>query len=220
MAQLYIDEVLSVSSLGPYYLAGLSFGGVVAYEMAQQLTAMGHQIGLLALIDSFPPGALETLPLTQRSMQKLRSWTRRFQWHWREIGAVRAGDWLTYLRRKSRTFRRKVKSRVWQIALQSYAGKENDLPAVFNDVRESNYLAFRNYMARPYPGKVTIFTASENLPSKKHLIRTVWSRVALRGAEMHEVPGDHVTLIEEPHVKVLAEKLRACMDAFRQETPP
>jgi len=32
-----------------------------------------------------------------------------------------------------------------------------DLPAVFNDVLESNYLAFRNYMTRPYPGKVTVF---------------------------------------------------------------
>ena len=111
-----------------------------------------------------------------------------------------------------------MKSRGWQIALRWYPGEENDLPATFNDVQESNRLASRNYVARPYPGKVTVFMASDQLPSNKHLLRTVWGRVASSGAEFHEVPGDHVTMIEEPHVKVLAEKLRACMDSFRQES--
>src|SRR5262249_18032828 len=55
MAASYIEEMLSMHFSGPFLLGGYSFGGVVAFEMARQLTAKGHHVGLLAIVDeSFP----------------------------------------------------------------------------------------------------------------------------------------------------------------------
>lgn len=54
MAAHYLSEIRSVQPEGPYYLGGLSFGGAVAFEMAQQLRAQGQEVGLVALFDTFP----------------------------------------------------------------------------------------------------------------------------------------------------------------------
>jgi aspartate racemase len=54
MATHYIKEIRTVQPEGPYFLGGYSLGGVIAYEMAQQLTAQGEETGLVVLLDSYP----------------------------------------------------------------------------------------------------------------------------------------------------------------------
>ncbi len=54
-AAYYIEQIRSVQPEGPYYLVGYSAGGLMAYEMAQQLVAQGQEIALLALLDPTPP---------------------------------------------------------------------------------------------------------------------------------------------------------------------
>src|SRR5207247_6318504 len=51
----FLREFRQVQADGPYYLVGACMGGVVAYEMAQQLCAAGQKIGLLALLETWPP---------------------------------------------------------------------------------------------------------------------------------------------------------------------
>src|SRR5262249_41517787 len=58
MAARYFDALRAVQPAGPYLLAGSSLGGVVAFEMAQQLLSRGHKIALLALIDTALPDQL------------------------------------------------------------------------------------------------------------------------------------------------------------------
>jgi thioesterase domain-containing protein len=55
IAAHYIKEMKEARPRGPYNLCGYSFGGIVAYEMAQQLRAAGDEVPLLALIDSYAP---------------------------------------------------------------------------------------------------------------------------------------------------------------------
>ena len=63
LARLYVEQVREEQPHGPYLLAGWSLGGVVAYEMARQLEALGEQVGLLALIDSYAHlGQVEPAP--------------------------------------------------------------------------------------------------------------------------------------------------------------
>jgi thioesterase domain-containing protein len=61
MASAYIQEIRKKQPHGPYYLAGVCIGGVLAYEIAQQLRAVGEKVALVALIDSFLPGELQYL---------------------------------------------------------------------------------------------------------------------------------------------------------------
>jgi aspartate racemase len=53
-----------------------------------------------------------------------------------------------------------------------------------------------------------------------------WSKLAAGGLEVHHVPGDHIGILKEPHVQVLAEKLRDCLEqaqaddsTFKREKP-
>ena len=56
MAAHYVSEVVSQQPDGPYYLGGFSGGGVVALEMARQLTEAGKAVALVLLFDSPAPG--------------------------------------------------------------------------------------------------------------------------------------------------------------------
>src|SRR5689334_8043519 len=63
LARTYMEQVREVQPHGPYLLAGWSLGGVVAFEMARQLEAIGERVELLALIDSYaPPGQVQPAP--------------------------------------------------------------------------------------------------------------------------------------------------------------
>src|SRR4030095_9055074 len=61
MAAHYINELRSVQPTGPYFIGGRSLGGMIAFEMARQLRAQGHEIGLLALLDTYPSGYAKLL---------------------------------------------------------------------------------------------------------------------------------------------------------------
>jgi aspartate racemase len=94
MATHYLSEIRSVQPRGPYFLGGFSFGGLVAYEMAQQLHACGEEVGLLAFFDTYPgnlkPVASSLLaslrnPSWQLLTQAGRSVRRRVRVAWRML---------------------------------------------------------------------------------------------------------------------------------------
>jgi aspartate racemase len=70
LASHYIKEMQQAQPQGPYYLMGFSFGGLVAYEMAYQLVASGHQVNLVALLDTYLTGERQLMPL-HRIIHKL-----------------------------------------------------------------------------------------------------------------------------------------------------
>jgi thioesterase domain-containing protein len=60
MASDYVEAIRGFQPVGPYWLAGWSMGGVIAFEMARQLQQQGQEIGMLALIDTGVPEAKES----------------------------------------------------------------------------------------------------------------------------------------------------------------
>ncbi|OLP20469.1 hypothetical protein BST81_00190 [Leptolyngbya sp. 'hensonii'] len=67
----YVREIRTIQPHGPYYLSGLSNGGNIALEMAQQLQAQGEQVALLALFDSYGPNGIHLLPAFPRLLSSL-----------------------------------------------------------------------------------------------------------------------------------------------------
>jgi acetoacetyl-CoA synthetase len=82
MARYSLDAVRELQPHGPYLLIGFSLGGLVTLEMAQQLTAAGEKIGLLAMLDSYPH--VSHLSRGQRARlstrQAWRGIAKRLQW--------------------------------------------------------------------------------------------------------------------------------------------
>jgi thioesterase domain-containing protein len=58
---------------------------------------------------------------------------------------------------------------------------------------------------------VTLFRASEWSIGQHPEADMGWGRPALGGVEIHDVPGDHLSLMHEPHVQILAERLADCL---------
>ena len=81
MAEFYIKEIRTLQPEGPYFFGGASFGGLAAYEIAQQLQARGHRVALLALFDTAGPGYPRLLPGTTVLRSKVYNFVRRVQHH-------------------------------------------------------------------------------------------------------------------------------------------
>jgi thioesterase domain-containing protein/SAM-dependent methyltransferase/acyl carrier protein len=73
-----------------------------------------------------------------------------------------------------------------------------------------------DYMPKAYPHRVTYFKATR-LGGRNARDPTMgWGTLAAGGVDVHDLPGDHLTVLRQPHVRVLAEKLRACLDAAQR----
>jgi len=208
MAADYIKEICAIQPDGPYYLSGYSSGGVVAFEIAQQLLAQGKQIALLSLIDTRLLDAQYT-PDLKLMNSKLYRFADRFDFHVRNLLMADAKSQLSYVldgiqQKIARAFN-KVRSKIFRDPEPSSA-------RIYRQVRETNLQAIRGYKPQMYPGRITLFMSSEEHVRSSLDSRLAWSKLAADGLEVHLMPGDHLTILRDPHLKVLAERLETCID--------
>jgi acyl transferase domain-containing protein/thioesterase domain-containing protein/NAD(P)-dependent dehydrogenase (short-subunit alcohol dehydrogenase family)/acyl carrier protein len=200
MARDYIAEVRAVQPYGPYILAGFSGGGIVAYEMAQQLTAQGEDVSYVFLLDT---------PLPHQPFKSLRDrLSIRYQDFQRE-GLALFPRWVAGKFR----YRRVVREREM---------KDESAPDMLhNNMIEDYFIAALSlYRPRPYRGPVVLLRPKLQvhyvLPDGRRLneSRNVmmedngWSAY-VTSLRVFEVPGDHDSMVLEPNVRSLAEHLRS-----------
>jgi amino acid adenylation domain-containing protein len=68
----YVKEIRTVQPHGPYHLAGLSHGGGIALEMAQQLHKEGERVAFLGMFDTYGPGGIKLLSPLPRLLSSLQ----------------------------------------------------------------------------------------------------------------------------------------------------
>jgi amino acid adenylation domain-containing protein len=221
MAAHYIKELRELQPEGPYFIGGRSLGGMVAFEMAQQLKAQGQSIGLLALLDTYPSGYAKLFRNEATLRAALARGLSRTRAHVANLRQLSVGEGFAYVIKKSRFAPRKMKSQVWRRVYQSYENLRrlceklgHPLPHAFRDIKEFNSLAVRDYAPKVYDGKVTLFWASADLRTSIDLVEG-WRALAGGGIEVHEIPGSHLDIVKEPHVGELATKLRSCLAHVR-----
>ncbi|NJO14389.1 MAG: amino acid adenylation domain-containing protein [Thioploca sp.] len=202
MADYYLKEVRTFQPDGPYYLAGLCFGSHIAWEMAQQLQVQGDSIALLALLD---PGAPIVSKLPQwAEFENLNSLS---YYIYRTIYHYRRGQWYQlysalkdFMNRRYRWFKMKLNP-------QHRRRLEN--------VMAAHQMANMNYRIPVYSGKVILFRSSEfealeNQGEGPWAKR--WSEFTTGGLVRHVIPGGHREILQEPQVRILAERLKRCLD--------
>jgi thioesterase domain-containing protein len=212
MASYYIDEIARVQPRGPYYLGGLSFGGAIAFEMAQQLHARGEAVGMIALMDTNLPTwrtyTAQRSPLFERRVYPIVAALERSYVTIRKSG-VRAylKQGLNGLKRRSQSTDRQRK----KPGLPDGLTDAELLSPALDKVWNANLIAAEKYSPRPYPGTLTMFWATGwPFPSGSDA-RLGWAEFAEGGLEVHRIPGSHDSFRYEPHVRVLAEKLDICL---------
>jgi hypothetical protein len=138
--------------------------------------------------------------------------TQRARWHLSVFRRLAPGDKLAYVLWRASALKVRVELSISKLAHQSCRRLGLALPHALPIVRAANDQANRAYVAQPYPGRVTLFRAGER-PVWLYPDRDLgWGGLAAGGLEVHEVPGDHETVIKEPYIRLLAEKLKVCLD--------
>jgi thioesterase domain-containing protein/acyl carrier protein len=200
MAAYYIQALQTLQPTGPYLLGGWSMGGVVAFEMAQQLHAQGQRVALLALLDGRIPTPDETFP--EDDSEAISLVERYFGI---SFGPM---EFLAQLPKDEQLgfVLELAKSAGLVPAELGVSQARRFVEHVRSDLR-----ATQNYGLRLYPGRITFFKASETLAGTTADPTLGWSEWASGGVEVHIVPGNHANLMYEPHVEVLAKKLTACL---------
>ncbi len=225
MAAHYVAVIRGAWPRGPYALAGFSFGGVVAFEMARQLTASGARVALLALLDAPALGSYRLLPTATNLRRVMSLQGRRIAYHVRYLSRLRRREMIDYVAGKARTLHRRARSRWWQVQFRLYSMQgrwrspgaleaAGALPDRFRNVTESLTLAARHYTPRPFAGGATLFRARDNPGTFLGDPALGWSGLVER-LEIREVPGSHLTMLREPHVRALAAELTTCLDEAR-----
>jgi aspartate racemase len=209
LAAHYIKEMRILQPDGPYFLAGLSFGGLVAFEIAQQLVAQGQQVALLALLDTYAPGAVKQLLARERISA-----------HWNnflQIGPTYILEkTIENVKGKIQRFNYQLNHSLKKICCKFYLSIGQPLPDNLQNFtfEEENQEAANNYVPQAYPGRVTLFRGMDEIAGVSYYRDPLlgWGELAVGGLEIHEVPNTHLGMLQEPHVQVLAEKLKACID--------
>jgi surfactin family lipopeptide synthetase C len=204
MAAAYIAALREVQPEGPYMLGGWSAGGVIAFEMAQQLSAQGEQVELLALIDAGRP-----VPSAAESVEDERELVRQ----------VADGLNLTLELPEDLEPDELLRRILEQARLEAKVPPDISLDEGRRLVRLNHTItqAVRRYVPAAYSGRVVLFRSSElpaDLPADAVLPPQDlgWSELVQGGVEVISVPGNHLTMVEMPQVAVLAERLQACLD--------
>ncbi len=203
MAALYIKEMRALQPEGPYFLLGASFGGLVIYEMAQQLLAQNQQVALLAMLNTNCP---------------IYSFAKRMRCH---MGHLMERGPKSYAMGVGQSVRRRLTGQETnnetrdapdpeiQKLLMKDSGVDESLVRTVMAIMaaEEQYVPLR----RVYPGKITLFWARD---AKRDFEdnRLAWRKLAAGGFEVHVVPGTHTSMREEPHVAELVAKLKDCLE--------
>jgi thioesterase domain-containing protein len=193
MSLTLVDEVLRAQPEGPYLITGHSLGGLLAYELARRLRARGHQVGFLGLADTLTP---EISIRAWGEHMALRSRLRRQ----RDRGFMRASAKLLDLAE------RELRDTLVRVGLAPSA--ENTGEEWF-DNRGADVLG-RRYRPMGQEGTLVIF-AAEASARATHSQTLGWDRVHRGPVQTHTLPGTHLSLLQEPHVGLLASTMAACI---------
>jgi thioesterase domain-containing protein/acyl carrier protein len=196
MATDYVNAIQAMQPDGPYHLVGYSFGGTVAFEVAQQIVARKGKLGLLGLLDTIEPTYIEKIDKSLSAGQRLDVYTEHLKAIFRRDGA----GYLTKLvAQKSAKAKRK---------LMDAFGRP--LPQAAS-IEESNFRAAEKYRPVPYPGRLTLFRSMERSVSGGTDEMLGWGELAGQGVEIRNIPCNHFNILREPAVKVLADEIRECL---------
>jgi thioesterase domain-containing protein len=201
MAELYLQAMRNIHPEGPYLLGGVSMGGAVAFEMAQQLHAAGEETKLLFLSDT---------PPTNYMMFNLEDDTAVLRFAVKHLLKLDDSvvDWDS-LRGQA------VETQVDRV-LEQTSDQNDSLFTLSADVLTRMILvidihqqALRTYQPQPYPGRMIFFRPAEVIGNAQlGLAEQFWLKFAQGGMEINNVPGDHLSMNFEPHVLSMADELR------------
>jgi aspartate racemase len=193
------NAVLQVQPRGPYYLFGYCFAGVLAFEVASQLTRLGESVAFLGLLDAYygPGGKLLARP-----------WIKRWTYHARRVSQ----DGMAYLGRevcyKLRALKRDLLPYARRLVRAAVGEAESQAMLLHSGRFVTAMLA--GYRAAPYPGNAVLFSGARSSPFSpraEYSQTNGWEAVIQGGVQVEEVDCGHTDIVLEPYLGEVARRL-------------
>jgi thioesterase domain-containing protein/acyl carrier protein len=230
MATDYIAALRTVQPKGPYFLGGWSFGGLVAFEMAQQLLAAGDEVALLAVLDTLAPVSANK-PSFWDGCKFILTTVSRSIWpfvvdYFRLVAAeenVQVGGIAAKFPKLNKMLNLAANflhrwnwKQAVMVSILSQESKERSwrelaIPSMFT-VFQANSQATLSYVPKIYPQRITLFRSREQLSMSNQDPTLGWSELTAQKVEVIRVPGNHLTMLRKPCVEVLAQQLKHCLE--------
>lgn len=191
LAAHYITEMCDLQPQGPYFLMGHRGGGTIAYEMSRQLVAQGREVAMLALFNT---------NLDEINNRKIIPFTQQLA----NLQRIGLGELL-----RRAKYRLKLQ---FQALRARYHPTDLSLTYKVLFVEDKRVVAATySYVTKPYSGRVLFFQAMNPLIMIKYHPETpeVELKKFVDGEiEIHEIPGDNDSMLQYPHVSIVAEAIR------------
>jgi amino acid adenylation domain-containing protein len=206
MAARYIESIIKVNPNGPYALAGFSFGGIVAFEMARQLREQGKTVSIIALLDSYVDSSYYRSSYLQKRL--VRYYDRTYK----------RVDYLIEMLTSWGAFKFRTNAKK-EYLLKKYFGV-NDTMTDQEKVAQEQFIEASSfvdkivdkYQLKPQDTEVDLFRAKDDENYKLDPKHLGWKKAALKGVNIHNISGNHLSIVEPPNDKVLAGMLQKLMD--------
>jgi oxalate---CoA ligase len=198
----HVKTILEREPQGPYRVGGFSASGIVAYEIAQQLKTLGHQVALLVMFETPNPHFMrEYSPFLNRLASHRADWIRM---RWSEVPAWAAGK----LWRRIRLHH--ARSEANQKALAA-------APLVF-----ARIVAAQKYRPSPYGGRVLLVKRYRGLEGQYFDPEYGWGKVVQGRIEICLTTAtEHLEILEsESDRELVAKTLRSCIEEVEASSPP
>ncbi|MEP1766775.1 MAG: amino acid adenylation domain-containing protein [Sulfitobacter sp.] len=200
IAARYCREINQHFPDGPVHLMAASLGSYIAFELAQQLQTSGRTVATLAFFDAAGPDGRVGV----RGIGKIGALIRRAQFIGWEYPAMVFENLLHEMRNKAAQY---------LIKRGSNDGQPHSPKTVIEFIA-SNELAVNEYTPQSISIPLTIFRSKENFYDTEETTANGlgWASVANNGFSVIDVPGGHLTMLQEPHVLDLAKEFTAILD--------
>ena len=206
MAARYIESILEVNPNGPYALAGFSFGGVVAFEMARQLKEQGKKVSIVALLDTYVDSSYYYSSYSQKKLIRYYDRTYRRLDYLKEMLTsykslkLRFNVKKVYLQKKYFGLKDEM-SEQESLALEQFI----EASAMVNKIIDRYHLIPQNI-------EVELFRAEDDDDYKLDPTHLGWKKAALKGVNIHNISGNHLNIVAPPNDKLLAGMLQKILD--------
>ncbi|MEI8290218.1 MAG: amino acid adenylation domain-containing protein [Verrucomicrobiota bacterium] len=210
MAAHYVKEIVSFQPDGEVYLTGYSMGGLIAYEVAQQLHRQGRRVAMLALLDTAPI----TVPKAFYGLSMAMYFPGRCLFHLRRWLNMSRHDKLDYLNGRWAALRywlTQNQRKATPPAIRPDPSVQAPKIAGFDDYYHAIAAAYR---VKHYTGSVDIIICDQEDPAWKWWY---WKYFVRGGTAYHRVPGAHLELIQSPkHMASMTQVLAAALEGAQQ----
>ena len=202
MASQYIKSIIKVNPKGPYALAGFSFGGIVAFEIARQLKESGKTVSTIVLLDTYLDSSYYYSSYSRKKAIRYLDRTYRRLDYLKEV----LTSW------KSLILRLNSKKLYLQ---KKYFGLKDSMTEqeviALKEFEEANAMVDKivdRYHLIPQDFEVELFRAADDENYKLDPVHLGWKKAALKGVNIHNIMGNHLNIVAPPNDKVLARMLQ------------